>query len=244
MKVLFTGGSGMLGTAMKRIMPDFSYPSHSEMDVSLYSDVIRFIESGEFDTVIHAAAFISPPKVAERPEVAVTTNIMGTANIVDACFILGGKIRIIYISTDYVFDGEKGKYREDDPVRPTSKYAWSKLGGECAVKCYDNSLIIRTSFGADQFPYSAAYHDQWTNRVTVSEFASFLSMIVKNPELKGVLHVGSRISKTVWEFASSISPGKEIERKSRTTVNWFVPRDVSLDTSRFWKFVDDQNGVK
>ena len=59
---------------------------------------------------------------------------MGTANLVSICSEL--KIKLIYFSTSYVYPGSKGNYREDDAVLPWNIYAWSKLGGECAVQMY------------------------------------------------------------------------------------------------------------
>ena len=87
---------------------------------------------------MHGAAFTSPPKINENPKLALDVNIVGTANLVRAC--MERNIKILYISTDYVFKGDRGMYKEDDPVFPANKYAWSKLGGECAVRLYDNSL--------------------------------------------------------------------------------------------------------
>jgi hypothetical protein len=66
---------------------------------------------------------------------------------------------LVYISTDYVFAGEKGMYKEQDELLPQNKYAWSKLGGECAVQMLDNYVIIRLSFGPDIFPYKAAFNN-------------------------------------------------------------------------------------
>src|SRR5690606_22152297 len=89
----------------------------------------------------------------------IETNIIGTANVVKLC--MKHSLRLIYISTDYVFSGDKGDYKENEPVHPVNKYAWSKLGGECAVRMYDKALIVRTSFGANVFPYDKAFVDQW-----------------------------------------------------------------------------------
>jgi dTDP-4-dehydrorhamnose reductase len=239
MKVLFTGGSGLLGKTIRHLAPEFAYPTRSVLDVTNYQQALAYMDVGGFDTVVHTAAFISPPRVDKNPVEAVTTNIIGTSNIVTACFQLGGTIRIIYISTDYVFDGERGGYKEDDSVHPVNKYAWSKLGGECAVRCYDNSLIVRTSFGTDEFMFSSAWEDHRTSRIAVSEFANYLLRFVDHPELRGIMHVGAIRPRTVYEFAKDISPGKDIGRRSRKEVD-FVPADTSLDTSRFWKFMANE----
>jgi dTDP-4-dehydrorhamnose reductase len=71
---------------------------------------------------------------------ALEINIVGTANVVKLCMSYG--MKLIFIWTDYVFRGERGLYREEDPLHPVNKYAWSKLGGECAVRRYHNSVIM------------------------------------------------------------------------------------------------------
>ena len=83
----------------------------------------------------------------------------------------------------------RGGYREEDELHPVNKYAWSKLGGECAVRLYDRSLIVRTSFGPDVFPYERAFVDQWTSRESVSVVARKLVELVDS-ERTGVVHVG------------------------------------------------------
>ena len=72
-------------------------------------------------------------------------------------------IRLIYISTDYVFSGEKGNYNEQDELMPQNKYAWSKLGGECAVQMYKNSLIVRLCMTEKPFVHSKAYANVKSN---------------------------------------------------------------------------------
>ena len=69
---------------------------------------------------------------------SINTNIIGTANIVKAC--QKNNIKLIYFSTNYVYQGIKGNYSETDPVLPINNYAISKFGGECSVQMYENSL--------------------------------------------------------------------------------------------------------
>jgi dTDP-4-dehydrorhamnose reductase len=137
----------------------------------------------------------------------------------------------VYISSDYVFRGDRGRYREEDDVYPVNKYAWSKLGGECAVRLYDNALIIRTSFGPDEFPYPKAFADQWTSRQSVSIAARDILRAVES-HLTGVLHIGGP-RRTVLEYAQALSPEREVGSLSVKDATFAVPADTSLDTSRF-----------
>jgi len=180
-------------------------------------------------TLFHAAASTSPPKINTNPEDGLIVNIEGTSAVVRLCMEFG--LRLIYMSTDYVFDGSKGNYKEDSPVLPINKYAWSKLGGECAVRMYDNSLIIRTSFGEDIFPYDKAFIDQWTIREGVSKVTKKIVRIIKEkPDLTGVIHIGGK-KKTVYAYARESKPDVGILK--RNEVDFKVPKDTSLDCSKY-----------
>jgi dTDP-4-dehydrorhamnose reductase len=232
-KLIFTGGSGLLGREMKRLVPQALYPERREFDVTDYAQIDRYLEGKDAKAVFHAAAFTSPPKVDKDPGLALDVNIVGTANIVKACMKRG--IKLVYVSTDYVFDGGKGMYKEDDPVYPVNRYAWSKLGGECAVRMYANSLIIRTSFGENEFPYEKAFVDQWTSRLPVREVAERIVEVLESG-VSGVIHVGGE-RRTVFDYAKAISPGKPIGKLSLVEVSFVAPKDTSLDTARFRRTV-------
>lgn len=233
--ILFTGGSGRLGQALKRLGADFQFPTRDECDIANLAQLNGFIERTKPSCVVHAAAYTKVEGSERDASIAIETNIIGTANIASICAKKG--IRLIYISTDYVFSGERGMYTEDDPVSPINTYAWSKLGGECSVRLVKKSLIIRTSFSEDVFPHEKAFSDQWTSREPVGTFAKKLLDLVKRSDIAGILHVGGP-RRTVLEYAQSLDPRKAyipISRESITTVR--IPRDTSLDTTRYNKLI-------
>jgi len=232
-KVIFTGESGLLGSAFKKVVPDLIYPSLEEFDILQYDQMKEYVRVHDFEQLIHAAAFTSPPLIDKDPLTALEVNIVGTANIVKLC--AESSARLIYICTDYVFKGNKGNYTEEDPVFPVNKYAWSKLGGECAVRLYDKSLIIRTTFGPDVFPYEKAFVDQWTSRESVSVIARKISRLIDR-DILGVLHVcGER--KTVFEYARSLDRSRDIGKLSINDVNFDVPMDTSLNCDKYNKLI-------
>lgn len=232
-KVIFTGESGLLGSAFKKVVPDLIYPSLEEFDILQYDQMKEYVRVHDFEQLIHAAAFTSPPLIDKDPLTALEVNIVGTANIVKLCAEFSA--RLIYICTDYVFKGNKGNYTEEDPVFPVNKYAWSKLGGECAVRLYDKSLIIRTTFGPDVFPYEKAFVDQWTSRESVSVIARKISRLIDR-DILGVLHVcGER--KTVFEYARSLDRSRDIGKLSINDVNFDVPMDTSLNCDKYNKLI-------
>lgn len=271
-RILFTGGSGLLGREVRKLLPDACYPTSAEFDVTNYEQMAAFVRartgeqraasgqqgggSGErsvevshdgalsvpdrdldtnlcrpcpWDVLVHAAAFTSPPKVDQDPDRAIRVNIVGTANVARLC--LAYRMKLVYISTDYVFRGDRGNYSEEDPVYPVNAYAWSKLGGECAARLVPGALIIRTSFGPDVFPYPKAFVDQWTSREPVSVIARKLTDVLRS-DISGVLHLGGP-RRTVYEYAQAVSPDRPIGPLSIRDVPFAVPRDTSLNTERY-----------
>jgi dTDP-4-dehydrorhamnose reductase len=197
------------------------YPSHDEFDVVGFNWTTVVA-----DVIVHAAAVTSPPVADKDPISAVSVNIVGTSSIVACASFLGA--RVVYISTDYVFPGDDGPYKPEDDLSPVNRYAWSKLGGECAVRMYDKGLIVRGSFGAVPFPYDKAFVDQYTSRIPVTEFARRLVEIVEqDPPRYGVVHIAGK-RQTVLEYARSVSPEKEIGPLRRDEVSFKVPYDTSL----------------
>lgn len=232
-KILFTGGSGLLGGEFKKIAPGIHYPDSIEFDVRNEEKVEKFIRQNDYSVIIHAAAITSPPLVEKNLVAAIDTNIIGTAIL--SRMAIKYNLRLVYISTDYVFSGSKGRYKEEDSVHPVNKYAWSKLGGECSVRLVENSLIIRTSFGPEVFPYEKAFSDQWTSREAVSIIAPRIFKAAVSKE-KGVLHIGGP-RKTVYEYAVALpsSKGRVINKFSIRDVDFVLPEDTSLDTSKYKK---------
>lgn len=228
-KILFTGGSGLLGRQLRNLVPGAFYPAHHELDLYNFQQMQGYLQGKEISTLFHAAAFTSPPKVDKNPENAIDTNIIGTCNVVKLC--MQHAIKLIYVSTDYVFRGDKGAYKETDSVFPVNKYAWSKLGGECAVRMYDNSVIIRTSFGPNDFPYDKAFVDQWTSRESVSAVAAMIFEVL-NSDYRGVIHIGGD-RKTVYQYAKQLSPSKMIGELRTSDVQFNVPKDTSLNVELY-----------
>jgi dTDP-4-dehydrorhamnose reductase len=228
-RVLFTGGNGLLGSEFKKIRPDFQYTDYEDFNVTNYGQMRDYVAGKGYELIIHAAAFISPPQIDKDPLKAIEVNIVGTANVVKLCMEFG--MRLIYICTDYVFKGDRGNYKETDPVYPVNRYAWSKLGGECAARLYDKALIVRTSFGPNVFPYEKAFVDQWTSRESVATIARKI-IALADKDVTGVIHVGGP-RRTVYEYAKSLDPTKQIGKMSVQDVSFVVPADTSLNTEKY-----------
>jgi dTDP-4-dehydrorhamnose reductase len=226
---IVTGGSGLLGTELRKLAPDLLYPSTADFNVTNYPQMEQYAKANACQQILHAAAFTSPPLVDKDPVKALEVNIVGTANVVKLCAALGA--RLVYVSTDYVFQGDKGRYSESDAVNPVNKYAWSKLGGECAVRLYEKALIIRTTFGPNRFPYEKAFGDQWTSRQPVSAIATKIAALL-DKDAVGIVHVGGE-RRTVLDYARSLDPARAIGEISVKDVAFRVPVDTSLNCERY-----------
>lgn len=227
-RILISGGSGLLGSCFRKLVLGAIAPTHQEMDVLDAGAIDRFLNKYKPSIFIHAAAFISPPKCDAEPMMAMKNNIFGTCNVVEACH--KHNIRLVYLSTDYVFKGDRGDYKGEDELYPQNLYAWTKLGGECAVRTYTNSLIIRTSFCPEIFPYNKAFVDQYTSRDSVSVIAPMILSLAKRKDVKGVIHVGTE-RKTVRELALKL--GKHnVGSLTRSKVSFNAPFDTSFNLEK------------
>ncbi len=148
MKLFLTGAEGMLGHALQRVFSDVEMIglSYNKLDVTVLNDTMDTIKRIQPDFVIHAAAFTNVDQCEEIPEKAFQVNGIGTRNVAMACYEVG--CPVMYISSDYVFDGEKNNpYQEWDSTNPINAYGQSKLMGEEYISTLTNKFfIVRTSW--------------------------------------------------------------------------------------------------
>ena len=224
--VTITGAHGLLGTQLQPYFPNALCPTHKELDITepwlAWSQVWP-----KQQTIIHCAA-VKTVECDKSPRNAMNVNIVGTAEMTDMCHIT--KSKMVYISTDYVFKGDRGNYAPDDAVSPQNYYAETKLAGEYIVKSLpkEQYLIIRLSFFPNEWPYEGAFTDQWTTRVPVSRAAEEITSLIKS-EAIGVQHICGP-KQTVYDYALSTANGKEIKPMllSDCDGNYKRPRDTSL----------------
>jgi dTDP-4-dehydrorhamnose reductase len=132
-RVLITGAGGQLGHALARVFPEADARTHAEYDVTAPPE-LGYVP----DLVVHAAAWTDVDGAERDPEGAAAVNVTGTRNVV----ALGAPV--VYVSTDYVFDGRKREpYVESDPTAPLSVYGRTKLAGEAEVR---DGWIVRTAW--------------------------------------------------------------------------------------------------
>ena len=143
---LITGGSGQLGGALTQIMNNLAVaPTHKELDITNRDKVFSFVKENKPSVIINCAAYNAVDKAENDVKNCMAVNYLGTKNVVEAAAEVGAYL--IFISTDFVFDGEKKTpYETYDKVSPLSFYGRSKVKGEEVALSYENSLVLRTSW--------------------------------------------------------------------------------------------------
>lgn len=152
MKYLITGVSGQLGYDVKHELlsrgiaeADIATPRTAEMDITDKQAVEKYVENFHPDVIIHCAAYTNVDGAEGDPEACRKVNVEGTRHLVQAAKQVNAKI--IYISTDYVFDGENpDPYQVNEPANPQSIYGRTKYEGEKLVREYPKHFIVRTAW--------------------------------------------------------------------------------------------------
>jgi len=196
MKVVVTGKHGLLTSELQKIDDTILGLSKEYYDITKLS-IISKLNTINPDIIIHSSAITDSKAVFKDPILSIKTNIVGSANVSEYC-LLNNK-RLVYISTDYVYPGLDGDYKESDPVLPVNDYAWTKLGGECSVRMVKNHLIIRTSFGPNVFPYDQAWGNQIVSKDYIDIIAPKILKAAKST-INGVLNIGTE-PKTIFDYA-------------------------------------------
>ena len=231
--IVVTGGSGRFAQSLKKIKSKykFIYPSKNSLNIINLNSIKKFLKKEKPSSVLHLAA-LSRPMVQHDKNISksINLNIIGTANLVNICSEL--KIKLIYFSTSYVYPGEKGNYKEHDTLLPWNNYAWSKLGGECAVQMYKNSLILRVSMTEKPFIHKKAFANVKMNFLFHEELAKILVKII---DKKGIINVGGA-AQTVYKFAKKYnSKVKKIFVKKNSIYNY--PLNPYMNLSKLKKII-------
>jgi len=228
-----TGGTGRFASVFKKInnKKNIFFPSKKTLDLTNINSIKKYVKKIKPDYLIHCAALSRPMDIHEKNiDESISRNIIGTCNIVKICN--EQKIKLIYFSTNYVYAGTKGNYSEDDPVLPINNYALSKLGGECAVQMYKNSLILRICMSEKPFIHKKAFNDVETNFMYHEDFAKNLLKLI---DRKGIINVGGP-KQIVYNFAKKTNlKVKPISAKKMFGKNF--PLKQSMNIKKYLKII-------
>jgi len=229
--ILLTGGSGLLGTELRK-HHQFLAPLRREFDITNPESITKYLKNinTSINLIVHCAAYTDVSKSEFEKELCYKTNVIGTANVASL------KMPMIYISTEYVFDGEKGNYKETDAPNPVNFYALTKLLGEFEAKKTD-SVIIRTLFKPRPFEHRGACVDQYTTGDYVDVIAKEILKVVLNFKdfPRGIINIGTS-KKSTYELAKKT---REVKPITKENISVRLPKDTSLDLTRWHKIKEN-----
>ena len=208
-------------------------PSSKYLDVAKVN-VVNFhkhnmYELNKVDTIIHCAAYTDVPAAESNRSQCTDVNILGTRNIAELANLSGAKV--VYISTDYVYPGTNGNYREDSITSPVNFYGFTKLAAEGYMT--DNDLIIRTSFKPSVWPHLGAFVDLYSSADYVDVIAEMIAAIVVKTDECGILNIGTE-TKTIFDLAARRNPDV-VPLRADVVSGVNMPEDISMNVNRFNK---------
>jgi len=206
MKVLLLGANGQLGWELQRTCPDhvvLTCCDLPEVDLCRTDSLTRCVTVTTPECIINAAAYTAVDKAEQVPDLADRINHLAVKDLADLC--LQHRIRLIHISTDFVFSGRHFKpYRHDETPDPVSVYGRSKLAGEKAVRrILDNALIIRTAW-----LYSAHGNNYVKTMLTLMKEKTHLYV------------VEDQVGTPTWAFGLARALWSALGKKTRGTLHW------------------------
>jgi len=268
MKVLITGSSGLLGRKLTsycrkhfRVVPTFATIKNCEdavkMDIRLTDKVEGILKTIKPDVIFHTAAMTNVDACEVNRKMAWLINVVGTKNLAEVAE--GIDCKFVYLSTDYVFDGKKGMYKEADEPSPVNYYAKTKLEGEKVVeRICRNYIIVRSSVLYGWHPTKKSFAtwlinklrsgspvniitDQFNSPTLTDDLAEMTVELVKRNQ-NGIFHCAGSERISRYEFAMKIAYvfGLDkglIKKTTSDKLNWKAsrPMDSSLDVSKISK---------
>ena len=241
MKLLITGAAGQLGTDLVLSAQKSGHQViatiHADLDITDKSQVDRVVGEAKADAIIHAAAWTAVDACESDPQRAMSVNRDGTANIVSAARKSGS--RVIYISTDYVFDGTKlTPYIESDLPNPQSVYGASKLAGEQQLDLTTDQIVriswvcgehganmVKTILRLAATNPTLTFVDDQIGSPTFTSDAAPMIIEMATAGLAGIWHVTNQGSTSWFGFARDVltCAGLDAGRVIATTTKLLQP---------------------
>ena len=268
MKILITGAFGQLGNSLKNFLSindevfrtGLNIPTGGKglqlniVDKIMLKDIISSISP---DVIINLAALTNVDFCESNPEIAKEVNTNGVQNLVD---VFSGKI--IHLSTDYVFDGLKGPYKEEDQINPISVYGKTKYDAEKIVLDKNNNLVLRANVLYNMFGNNKASFLNWVvnnlknknsiqvvndqfNNPTWTESIAEILVNCLNKDMSGLYHWGDQDYLSRYDFAIKIAESYNlksdlIKKISTSQLKQMAPRPLNggLDQSKLKKYLN------
>lgn len=230
-KIIVTGGDGRFAQILKKKNKKLKliFLSKKQLDILNINSIEKAIKKYKPKRLIHCAGLSRPMEIHKSNiSKSIDLNIIGTANITKICEKYN--VKLIYFSTGYVYEGIKGNYKESDGVKPFNNYGLSKLGGECAVAMYKNSLILRISMTEKPFLHQKAYTNIKSNFLFHEDLVKILPKILNQ---KGILNVGGK-AQSIYSFAKKSNP---LVKRIKSKKNKEMPFNQTMNINMLNKLI-------
>ena len=241
-KILLIGGSGNLGSSIKKskIFNNLSSPSRKLLDLQNLKEIEKNLFKNNYELIISCASLARMKQCEKNISQAIDNNIFGTFNLVKALLNYNKKkrknIKLIYISSDAVYPSTKGKYHENSNLGPYNNYGWTKLSAEYLVKLIDNFIIIRTRFyDMKKVNYKFSASDIFTSQIDINLLPKYISYLIKD-NFKGVINIGGERISDYKLYKKTLPNLKAFRRKDLVKkLNFQIAKDSSLNLNLFNK---------
>ncbi|WKB82823.1 dTDP-4-dehydrorhamnose reductase [Cellulophaga lytica] len=235
-KIVVTGANGQLGQCFKKVKDDYSdikftFCDSKDLDITDKERLRLFFDKDKFDYCINCAAYTNVEQAEKIPDKAYLVNGDGVKNIAEEC--IKHNVVLVHISTDYVFDGEKGSpYTISDSTNPINEYGKSKLRGEEFIKeILEKYFIVRTSWLYSEFGHN--FYKTILNKAKKGENLSvidteigcptdannlakyILDIIISDNKDFGIKHYTDGIPMTWFDFAKEILKKNQLDKTTK-----------------------------
>lgn len=225
-ELLITGSKGLLGTELKKHLRGI-FIDAKEMDITNKESIRTAFREYDPEVVLHLAAFTDVAGAEYKKKECYRMNVWATEQLAIRSPVF------IYVSTEHVFDGEKGDYHEGHIPNPVNFYSLTKLMGEIKTEKARKHVVIRTLFKPDPYPDAIVPTDMWTSGDYVSVIAPMIAKAVNGwQKLPRVIHIGGQ-RKNLFQLAQQT---REVTPTKRINMPIKLPRDTSLNTD-LWRML-------
>lgn len=226
MKVVFTGGNGFLATELRKIFPAI-YLTRKDMDILNEGQVRDVLKSLKPDLVVHLAGLTDVNMGDCSKQSFYETNVLGTRNIAKY------SPKLMYWSTEYVFDGTKGYYNEQDYPNPVNFYGLTKLLGEKEARLAPVSVVLRTAMKPRPYKHDVVPEGMYSSGGYVDDMAKEYKLAIEHfDDLPPTIHVGLK-RVLLFDLASQT---RKVTLCKLNSLPVKLPPDASLDCGLWNRF--------
>lgn len=237
-EILFTGGSGRLGKACKKIFPHAQYPNSLELNILKKESLENYFSKHRANVVIHLAAMAKIPFCEENKSIAYEVNVNGTRKILDISKI--NKVKhFIYLNTACIFPGTDESAMEDEDSIPNPKhyYGLTKYIAEEIAKTYNSPemrvTIVRTNFTSMPWEYPKAFTDRFGTYLFAQGVAKGLKDIIEKKPKHPIIHICGDKKISMYDYATK--GGSKVEPITMADYTGTpLTKNMSI-TSKYWR---------